>query len=194
MVTKEFTWIGNWLAIDFINTESMEEGFPLNRLPDARAFQRWLMEGNVPGARATVLDTPDRDRCWSLALEYRTLLRLGVTAIIRKHSLPANLISKTNMLLADLENVPRIIDDKGRYSLTVRPKFLSPKTLMIPVAQSFAALLVDADHRRLRKCHNPQCIQFFYDTSKSGTRAWCSLDQCGNRLRMAAFREQKRLT
>ena len=75
MSTNEFPWVGNWLAVDFINTESLEAGQTVNRLPDARAFQRWLGEGHVPGADAVLLETSDRDQCWSLALAYRTLLK-----------------------------------------------------------------------------------------------------------------------
>lgn len=79
-------------------------------------------------------------------------------------------------LSADLDNADRIVEENGIYSLATAPKFQSPRTLMIPVARSFAKLLVEADRKLLRKCRNPECGLYFYDTSKSGTRAWCSLD------------------
>ncbi|MBC7809515.1 MAG: CGNR zinc finger domain-containing protein, partial [Burkholderiales bacterium] len=46
--------------------------------------------------------------------------------------------------------------------------------LLLPLALSALHLLASADLSRLRKCHNQRCILLFYDTTKSGTRQWCS--------------------
>jgi len=32
----------------------------------------------------------------------------------------------------------------------------------------------------------------FYDTSKKGTRRWCSMKMCGNRAKVAAWTERHR--
>ena len=61
-----------------------------------------------------------------------------------------------------------------------------------PLAWAFAELLAKADFNRIRNCKNPECVLFFYDTSKSGTRTWCSLDMCGNKMLMAASRGRSR--
>jgi len=60
----------------------------------------------------------------------------------------------------------------------------------VPIAESFARLVTEADAGRIRKCKNPDCVLYFHDTSKGGNRAWCSLDLCGNKLRMAASRQR----
>ncbi|WP_311774685.1 CGNR zinc finger domain-containing protein [Streptomyces sp. AK010] len=36
---------------------------------------------------------------------------------------------------------------------------------------------------RIRRCAGPGCGWFFLDRSRSGTRRWCSSDDCGNRDR-----------
>ena len=105
--------------------------------------------------------------------------------------LTPDVIAKTNLLLADQENAARLVEEGGAFRLASEPRFETPKTLMIPVAQSFAKLLVEADPRRLRKCRNPACTLYFYATSKRGSRAWWSLEHCGNRLRMAASRQRR---
>ncbi len=191
MSENNFIWLANWLVIDFINTSPGSELHPADNLPDAHAFKRWLIAGKVKGADSIVLENEDRDRCWSFALAYRALLRKGVAALVAGKALPNALVPKTNMLLAEPDNADRLVEENGVFRLSTAPKFQSPRTLMIPVARSFASLLTEADRKRLRECKNPACGLYFYDTSKSGTRAWCSLERCGNRLRIAAFRKKR---
>ncbi|NUP28501.1 MAG: CGNR zinc finger domain-containing protein, partial [Nocardia sp.] len=38
---------------------------------------------------------------------------------------------------------------------------------------------------RIRRCAHPDCILFFYDTSKSGARRRHSMTTCGNRAKAA---------
>jgi predicted RNA-binding Zn ribbon-like protein len=44
-------------------------------------------------------------------------------------------------------------------------------------------LLLDDQPDRLRKCANSDCALWFLDTTRSGTRRWCSMSACGNRLK-----------
>ncbi|MFL5652938.1 MAG: CGNR zinc finger domain-containing protein [Ktedonobacteraceae bacterium] len=43
-------------------------------------------------------------------------------------------------------------------------------------------LFTRAEKHRLHICKNERCILFFYDTTKSATHQWCSLE-CMNRAR-----------
>lgn len=36
---------------------------------------------------------------------------------------------------------------------------------------------------RVRRCGHPDCVLYFFDTSRNGTRRWCSMDACGNRAK-----------
>lgn len=38
---------------------------------------------------------------------------------------------------------------------------------------------------RIRACAHPDCVLYFFDTSKNGTRRWCSMAGCGNRAKAA---------
>ncbi|MEO3753206.1 CGNR zinc finger domain-containing protein [Streptomyces sp. B6B3] len=54
-----------------------------------------------------------------------------------------------------------------------------------PVARSAVELLTDADLRRVKECPGAgDCGWLFYDTSRSRTRQWCSMEGCGSRLKM----------
>jgi predicted RNA-binding Zn ribbon-like protein len=65
-----------------------------------------------------------------------------------------------------------------------------PEDLFAPLAHSAAMLFTVADRNRVRKCE--QCVLHFYDTSKKGTRRWCSMQLCGNRLKVAAYAARRR--
>ncbi|GIE78505.1 hypothetical protein Aph02nite_44550 [Actinoplanes philippinensis] len=44
---------------------------------------------------------------------------------------------------------------------------------------------------RLRECERPACTRLFVDRSRGGTRAWCGMAECGNRVKAADYRARK---
>ena len=52
-----------------------------------------------------------------------------------------------------------------------------------PVARSAADLLTSVDLRSLRVCAADACAWLFLDTSRNGSRRWCSMRTCGNRAK-----------
>jgi len=48
-----------------------------------------------------------------------------------------------------------------------------PEDLLAPLAQNAAELFSNVDRTRVRKCAH--CVGHFLDTSKKGTRRWCSM-------------------
>lgn len=53
-----------------------------------------------------------------------------------------------------------------------------------PVTRSAAELLTSDRRDRLRECPGPDgCGWLFYDTSRNGSRRWCSMEGCGNRAK-----------
>ena len=65
-----------------------------------------------------------------------------------------------------------------------------PEDLLTPLAHSAATLFAHVDRSRVRKCD--QCVLYFHDTSKKGTRRWCSMQLCGNRRKVAAYAARQR--
>ncbi|MEU3337988.1 CGNR zinc finger domain-containing protein [Streptomyces sp. NPDC006668] len=49
-------------------------------------------------------------------------------------------------------------------------------------ARNYLELLAAAPDR-IRACAHEACILHFYDTSRNGTRRWCSMAACGNRAK-----------
>jgi predicted RNA-binding Zn ribbon-like protein len=52
-----------------------------------------------------------------------------------------------------------------------------------PVTRSAADLLTSSDLRSLRLCAADTCAWLFLDTSRNGSRRWCSMRTCGNRAK-----------
>jgi predicted RNA-binding Zn ribbon-like protein len=59
-----------------------------------------------------------------------------------------------------------------------------PEDLFAPLAHSAAILFADAARNRVRKCGH--CVPHFYDTRKKATQRWCTMQLCGNWLKVAA--------
>jgi predicted RNA-binding Zn ribbon-like protein len=59
------------------------------------------------------------------------------------------------------------------------------------IAREAVGLLGGEMADRVRQCEGDGCAILFLDTSRSGDRRWCSMAACGNRRKVAAFRQRK---
>jgi predicted RNA-binding Zn ribbon-like protein len=100
--------------------------------------------------------------------------------------------------------------DLGRMSaldaLTLRPDLRGAPSLRADVpgdlardicAATFAALLratARPGWPRLKACRGDDCRWVFVDASRNTSRRWCDMANCGNRVKMAKFRERHRTT
>jgi predicted RNA-binding Zn ribbon-like protein len=57
-----------------------------------------------------------------------------------------------------------------------------------PVVRAAVDLLTSGGARRLGICADEGCAWLFLDTTRSGTRRWCDMRQCGNRNKVRRFR------
>jgi predicted RNA-binding Zn ribbon-like protein len=76
---------------------------------------------------------------------------------------------------------PALETASGQEMIAVyRPRDDDQGAVLLPLALSVLHLFTRADCHRLHHCNNEHCILFFYDTTKSATRQWCS-PACMNR-------------
>ena len=52
------------------------------------------------------------------------------------------------------------------------------------------ASMHDGTFRRLKACRNHDCRWAFYDYSKNRSASWCSMQLCGNRTKIRAYRRR----
>jgi predicted RNA-binding Zn ribbon-like protein len=59
------------------------------------------------------------------------------------------------------------------------------------VARDALELTASEAVTRVRECADPACGVLFLDTSRPGTRRWCSMDTCGNRAKKRSLRSKR---
>ena len=122
--------------------------------------------------------------------ELREKLRKEVLAWEAGGAVHRAVIDELNHLMAQHPMLTRLkaSDHASTTELWFDPR--RPEDLFAPLAHSAAMLFAVADRNRVRKCG--RCVLHFYDTSKKGTRRWCSMQLCGNRLKVAAYAARRR--
>jgi predicted RNA-binding Zn ribbon-like protein len=79
----------------------------------------------------------------------------------------------------------------GRLRLSIGPPLNPAQTLEVddpawrPAVMAAANLLelLAETPDRVRRCQNPACVLWFFDTTRNRTRRWCSMAACGNRAK-----------
>jgi predicted RNA-binding Zn ribbon-like protein len=99
-------------------------------------------------------------------------------------------IAELNSLLKQHPSVIALQRKGGKLDLEAAFEADKPNDIWAPIAIAVAELLSDVSPVRLRKCE--ACIVHFLDTSKKGSRRWCSMNICGNKIKVAAYRQRKR--
>ncbi len=66
-----------------------------------------------------------------------------------------------------------------------------PELPLWVLAQSAARLLMSDTMDRVHACAHESCRWLFVDTSKNGTRRWCQMRLCGNRMKARRFQARR---
>ena len=191
-----FLFLGNQLALDFVNTRPLLNGEPAELLPDFSALLRWFVAAGLLGSR----EAENLQKQWGTSVrtqrtveamrELREKLRKKIVSWEAGGAAHPDTIAQINRLMAAHPMLTRLQahGNETRWELYFEPQ--EPEDLFAPLAHSAAMLFARADRTRVRKCGN--CVLHFLDTSKKGTRRWCSMQLCGNRLKVAAYAKRRR--
>jgi predicted RNA-binding Zn ribbon-like protein len=191
-----FLFVGNHLALDFLNTRPVQNGDGMELLSDFGALLRWFQAAGLLSTREMAnLQLQGESVAARRALEamrqFREKLRKEVLASEGGAHLHRSTVEELNQLMAVHPMLSKLQASGNVPSLELWFEPRKPEDLFAPLADSAAKLFASVDHNRVRKCG--QCVLHFYDTSKKGTRRWCSMQLCGNRLKVAAYAARQRL-
>lgn len=109
-------------------------------------------------------------------------------ARIEGRSLPQGAVTELNRCAARPPLAPEIDPTAGR-------KWAEPVTtsrVLSGVARDAVDLYAGPRGGRIRSCEGTNCPLIFVDTSRPGRRRWCSMERCGNRHKVTAFRSRRR--
>jgi predicted RNA-binding Zn ribbon-like protein len=165
----------------FINTGDLDTGE--EHLADPPALAAWLVAHGlqVPGKAPTAAE-----------LQRTVQLREALRALAAHNAgEPAS-----HDALATLERQRK----RSRLGVVFGPDGSAP---IVPDASGIDAALGellaivatamhDGTWPRLKACADPTCRWAFYDSSRSHRRAWCSMEVCGNRNKVRAYRNRQR--
>jgi predicted RNA-binding Zn ribbon-like protein len=192
-----FLFVGNDLALDLLNTRPILDGKATELLPDFHSLLRWFQTAGLLSSR----DVAALKRHWGQSVEARRTveamrrlrerLRREILAWEEGGTAQYATIDELNRLVAVHPMRSRLKRRNGKEissELYFKPQ--RPEDLFAPLAHAAAMLFATANRDRVRKCD--QCVLHFIDTSKKGTRRWCSMQLCGNRLKVAAYAARRR--
>lgn len=208
---SRFLFVGNALCLDFVNTELADRGRPMDTLDHFDDVVAWLRDARVlddAGAQvatarwgAAGVDAPAGARAFAGAVALRAALRTMAGQLAAGDAVSDDVLAAVNEVLGArpvVREVTRAAPDHaggngaGGYVTRTRALGADATHLAAPVAESAAALLADGDPARVRRCGGPGCVLYFYDTSKNGSRRWCSMEGCGGRHKAAAYYRRSR--
>lgn len=172
------------LALRLINTESLDRGKPHDNLPSPDTLARWWAEScarypDEGGDTGAPIAWTDESLAEVKAL--RMALRALLTRVVEQGTVEEEDLTALNGFLA--LGYPALAPaGQGTVKAVMRARDPRSDAVLAPIALSALRLFTEADWSRLHQCQHERCIVFFYDTTKNGTRRWCS-PSCMNRAR-----------
>jgi predicted RNA-binding Zn ribbon-like protein len=194
---SRFLFVSGRLCLDFVNTEVMQMGRRADLISDWEAMNAWfvaagLLPSDAPafcGSRQT-----GQKEAVATALALRTALRALTEALSQAKAVPQESLNAINAVLARSRRILQIVEENetGTYTERFADEGEGVVPLLAPIARDAADLLCNGEHAFVRQCENPQCILYFYDTTRNHGRRWCRMTACGNRAKAAAhYHRQK---
>jgi predicted RNA-binding Zn ribbon-like protein len=179
--------VGAHPALDILNTVARVDGALVDSLRTDGDVLRWLTRVGL------ALETDLVDIRGSSLLQTARDLRETLRTLIERRKKgkrvdPAAL----NVFLAEARNHLQLVSNRdGSLHLKRQWEQRTPEQVLAPLAELAAELLSTGDFSLVRRCENEECVLWFYDRTKSHHRRWCSMSTCGNRHKVAAFRERR---
>lgn len=189
--------VGGHRALDFLNTWR-EPGQAVETLADGHDFGAWLVAtGHLEESELARLKRRFGDAAMdAAAAEARRFREWAREWLKRWRRAPraryAKELDELNRVLAREDRNRQVFAGRERLELREVPAFESAAVLVSLPAADIADLLTREDPDLIRECAGDPCTLWFLDRTKSHRRRFCSATACGNRAKVAAYRERQR--
>jgi predicted RNA-binding Zn ribbon-like protein len=186
-------------ALELVNTSMLVQGQPTELIGDGDAFLEWLvdaafLDAAVAQAFRRRLGANELD---GAAAEARKIRSWFTSWLSRWTAAPGGgydqEIDKLNGLLRRGGVFRQVVRRRdGSLAFAERPRGETVGELVAVLATSIADLVVREDPSLVKPCAGTSCTLWFLDRTKAHRRRFCSATACGNREKVAAFRERQR--
>jgi len=188
---QDFLFIGENLALDFVNTQRMRDGQVVDELEDYATLVNWFAQACVidaAQAKAALKkwgNSAEGRRTYEKASALRSTLRAMAEHLAEGKSVPQSSLDAINEVLRHGITYNQVARIRGKFEQRPHTTRAETMQLIVPIAAAAMDLLCHGDLSLVKKCDNPRCILYFYDTTKNHARRWCSMAACGNRMKAA---------
>jgi len=155
---------GETLSLDLVNTEWVDHGATVDFLADETSAELWFRDyGFSP-------ETESLDALLAARRAIRAFLDTpGTASDTALNDIFAHGYKRT--VIVDGSPQEAAVTDAGWGAAWA-------------AAAAFAELLA-TQPERVRQCAHPDCVLYFFDTSRNGRRRWHSMETCGARTKSA---------
>ena len=197
-VDDRFRLIGGRPCLNLIATygkRHTDQG--VERLPDGATLLDWLIAAGVlplevaaVGIDAVGVDAAQLDAAWALRESTNRLVR----ATMAGACWDTEDVDLVNRVAAGPDLAPRLGSAPGPAGGGgVGWGAHHPvDAALAALARDAVDLLNGSRTPRIKECEHPECSLLFFDDSQSGRRRWCSMDRCGNLVKIAGYRQRAR--
>ncbi len=199
VTATQFKFVGGRLCLDFVNTVGARGSSQTReKLVSFANLMRW-------SEQAGILSRPKAARLLRRAAAQprvaRSVLARAISLREALHRILKSAVEGRNPVQADLRHLnreiaiartrQRLTHSAGAFLWTWEDDGALDRTLW-PVAISAAELLTSDSLGLVRRCGDEECGWMFLDTSRNRSRHWCDMRDCGNRAKVARFRQRLR--
>ncbi len=192
--SPEFVFLGEHPALDFANTLYAPHGELEDQLRSWPDVLEWLSQAQLGEGAALELSKAGAKAALEAVVALRVAWAKQVVGMLAGKPVSRDFLRMLNAAL-----------EKDRFSETVAAgdgdapfalvrsasELRGTDAVLAILSRQIADFLTNCHHEYLRQCAGHGCVLFFYDTTKNHRRQWCSAAACGNRHKVAAFRERQ---
>jgi predicted RNA-binding Zn ribbon-like protein len=168
-------------SLNFSATLGFRRGERIERIPDAATLGRWLdAAGLVHGALPSAKEHAD-------ALHLREAIYAVGEAVGRGAPPPAAHVETINAAA----RAPSPVVQLDPATLAVTTTASRPVRAALALLAQDAVVVFGRERERLGTCADEACGALMLSNSRGPRRRWCSMETCGNRAKVAAYRARQ---
>jgi predicted RNA-binding Zn ribbon-like protein len=176
------------LCLDLIRTLRYRgSAAQVEELPDPAAVEAWIRQCGPVGLAAQT-EPPTGSEVAEIQRVREAIRQLLMTARdpMGLAAVPREVRSVLNQAAARPVPAPQL---DARGAVLWHAERSAPAVGAI-AARDAIDLVTGGELDRVRECANPECGALFLDSSRPGTRRWCSMGTCGNRAKKASLQHR----
>ena len=194
----QFPFISGHAALDFLNTSFTPEGERVETIGSGRAWLDWCVAARLidEPAAARLAKRVGMKSLDVAAGEARKLRGWAEEWLQQWRERPRSdyreQVAEFNKLLARGAAYSRLVQGRDGYALTTHASLDDADALLALIANQLAHLFAEERADLIKRCAGEKCSLWFVDRTKAHRRVFCSASACGNRAKVAAYRQRQR--